>query len=222
MNNTFYNDQWSELYHFGIKGMHHGKRRWQNPDGSLTPEGRIHYGYGEGRIGNAIAGSISPIFAKNRSSTGHLTAYGNKSYRRAMRYRRTVDKFNVFNKEARKAAWDKNNSNRKLKKQLKTDEQYNKQVAKSLEERKQKVMDALPKIVAATVVGSVATRGYMNAGKYFLDSGDKKWGKIFIGAGVASGIAASAYVAKQNHDINKDFKNTLRKDMRNNANKSRK
>lgn len=29
-----------ELYHWGIKGMHWGVRRYQNPDGSLTPAGR--------------------------------------------------------------------------------------------------------------------------------------------------------------------------------------
>jgi len=38
-----------ELYHHGIKGMSWGNRRWQYGDGSLTPEGRIHYGVGEAR-----------------------------------------------------------------------------------------------------------------------------------------------------------------------------
>ena len=32
-----------ELYHFGIKGMHWGIRRYQNPDGTLTSAGRKHY-----------------------------------------------------------------------------------------------------------------------------------------------------------------------------------
>lgn len=35
------------LEHYGKKGMHWGERRYQNPDGSLTPEGREHYGVGE-------------------------------------------------------------------------------------------------------------------------------------------------------------------------------
>lgn len=35
------------LSHSGVKGQKWGIRRYQNADGSLTPEGRIHYGVGE-------------------------------------------------------------------------------------------------------------------------------------------------------------------------------
>ena len=34
-----------ELYHHGIKGQKWGIRRFQNEDGSLTAEGKKHYGY---------------------------------------------------------------------------------------------------------------------------------------------------------------------------------
>lgn len=37
------------LMHFGIKGQKWGIRRYQNPDGSLTAEGRARYGYSSSR-----------------------------------------------------------------------------------------------------------------------------------------------------------------------------
>lgn len=45
-------EEQNSLQHFGIKDMHWGVRRYQNPDGSLTPEGREHYGYGPAREGD--------------------------------------------------------------------------------------------------------------------------------------------------------------------------
>ena len=36
----------NELQHHGIKGMHWGERRYQNPDGSYTAEGRVRYNVG--------------------------------------------------------------------------------------------------------------------------------------------------------------------------------
>ena len=38
-----------EFCHSGIKNMKWGVRRYQNPDGSLTPAGRIRYGVGKAR-----------------------------------------------------------------------------------------------------------------------------------------------------------------------------
>jgi len=41
--------QIEDLQHWGIKGMKWGVRKYQNKDGSLTDEGRRHYGVGEPR-----------------------------------------------------------------------------------------------------------------------------------------------------------------------------
>ena len=40
----------NELAHHGIKDMKWGVRRYQNPDGSLTPEGRRRYGVGDASL----------------------------------------------------------------------------------------------------------------------------------------------------------------------------
>lgn len=51
-----------ELQHHGILGQKWGKRRYQNKDGSLTPEGRKRYGDGPGGKGK----SSNPKGAPNR------------------------------------------------------------------------------------------------------------------------------------------------------------
>lgn len=38
-----------ELFHYGVKGQKWGVRRYQYEDGSLTPDGREHYGVGDPR-----------------------------------------------------------------------------------------------------------------------------------------------------------------------------
>lgn len=65
----------SELYHYGIKGQRWNDRRYQYEDGSLTPEGKIRYGVGQGRRqpsgnyrpGNRIYSKSKPL-NKNKVS----------------------------------------------------------------------------------------------------------------------------------------------------------
>lgn len=63
------------LYHHGIKGQKWGLRRWQNEDGSLTPAGREHYGYG--KVGNAI-NSIGQIGGRRYTASGKKIKYRRK------------------------------------------------------------------------------------------------------------------------------------------------
>lgn len=71
MQTNFWNDG-TELYHYGVKGQRWGERRYQNPDGSLTEEGRRHYGVGSsvrtfGERGYVSRASRNPNYSeKNR------------------------------------------------------------------------------------------------------------------------------------------------------------
>ena len=87
----------SNLYlaHHGVKGQKHGVRQWQNPDGSLTPAGRIHYGVGSARdkvgaaaksIGKAIRKKVKPTNAElNAQIRKQKSKNLNKQKRRELR-----------------------------------------------------------------------------------------------------------------------------------------
>ena len=62
-----------ELYHHGIKGQHWGERRYQNEDGSLTAEGREHYGYG-------------PAESRLKSAKDNLKGYRKEQMKRNLLY----------------------------------------------------------------------------------------------------------------------------------------
>lgn len=57
----------NELYHYRTKGSKNGVRRYQYPDGSLTPEGRIHYGVGQARNKASSSESDKGLFGRIKS-----------------------------------------------------------------------------------------------------------------------------------------------------------
>lgn len=54
------------ISHSGTKGMKWGQRRWQNEDGSLTPAGRVHYGYGQKKKNESLKEKIKNKFNKTK------------------------------------------------------------------------------------------------------------------------------------------------------------
>lgn len=85
---VFYNNYSSTLCHHGVKGQKHGTRRWQNPDGSLTPAGREHYGVGMKRakvatgLGATVAGTglvNAGLLSIKRNSTANAAKYYSKA-----------------------------------------------------------------------------------------------------------------------------------------------
>lgn len=72
------------LSHDGVKGMRWGERRYQYKDGSLTPEGRIHYGYGDTKT------RIKVMKAENRNRI----RYERAQTRERIRYEKAKQKMN--------------------------------------------------------------------------------------------------------------------------------
>ena len=64
------------LSHHGVKGQVHGRRRYQYEDGTLTPEGRIHYGIGQGveRLHRANTSDNASDKVREKNSKDDLAA----------------------------------------------------------------------------------------------------------------------------------------------------
>lgn len=91
-----------ELYHYGVKGMKWGVRRYQNSDGSLTAAGKKKARQ-EYRADNKTAYELG----KNATVYGHATA---KSLKRTIRYENRLQKKYENDPEGNKFGtkfWDK-------------------------------------------------------------------------------------------------------------------
>ena len=68
------------LIHYGTQGQRWGHRRWQNEDGSLTPEGREHYG-----VGKSNKPSSGELVRSGAKSTASGAGYAIRTANRAVR-----------------------------------------------------------------------------------------------------------------------------------------
>ena len=74
------------LAHHGIKGMRWGIRQWQNPDGSLTPAGRIRYGVGAGaKMAGSAAKTVGKATGAVVKTTGKAVGSAAKTVGKAIR-----------------------------------------------------------------------------------------------------------------------------------------
>lgn len=74
------------LAHHGIKGMRWGIRQWQNPDGSLTPAGRIRYGAGAAvKAAGSAAKTVGKATGAVVKTTGKAVGSAAKTVGKAVR-----------------------------------------------------------------------------------------------------------------------------------------
>lgn len=73
------------LIHYGVVGMKWGERRYQNYDGSLTEEGRLHYGVGDPRSQKELADKLNKektgLFGIKRSTSRAISKGASKAMR---------------------------------------------------------------------------------------------------------------------------------------------
>ena len=90
----------SYLIHYGVQGQKWGNRRYQNEDGSLTPEGREHYGYGSERDRKKLYKQAQKLDKYEYSSkpNGQFKVYRkmakNKAIQEAIKDKTLVEKYN--------------------------------------------------------------------------------------------------------------------------------
>ncbi len=77
---------YDELYHHGIKGQKWGVRKYQEADGSLTEEGRRHYGVGNARVGSIRYDlkrqkAYEKLSKRERAAEAHYNVLANKKNR---------------------------------------------------------------------------------------------------------------------------------------------
>jgi hypothetical protein len=80
------------IVHYGVKGQRWGDRRFQNEDGSLTEEGRRHYGVGEG--GNR---AYAKLFKKQNKVLQRLQAKADINTQK-----KTAEKYSVYRIRSKK------------------------------------------------------------------------------------------------------------------------
>lgn len=139
----------NELMHYGTKGMHWYERNYQNHDGSLTPEGRIHYGVGPARskvTGTAENTHKKPDkqeketgYEKLKKSAQAITKQAKEGYNAAKKEasERAAKIYEDAKKRAQEAA-ERREEKRRLEEERKEQEEKEKKERRALGDRSNK------------------------------------------------------------------------------------
>ena len=76
-------DEADYLAHYGVTGQKWGVRQWQNADGSLTAEGYVHYGIGQGNRNRAKADKYQMKANKVKAKADRLQSKADKYSKKA-------------------------------------------------------------------------------------------------------------------------------------------
>lgn len=69
---AYVENDYNSIYHFGVKGQRWGIRRYQNPDGSLTPEGKKRYLNPDGSLNERGRKELGRRYMKDRRYAGRI------------------------------------------------------------------------------------------------------------------------------------------------------
>lgn len=161
-----------ELYHWGIKGMKWGVRRYQNKDGSLTPAGKKRYDYIE--TGNAASKKYN--LAKTRMKRAKKSG-DNEAYERAKNNFKQVDKETKYDRKRSYHGGDKaiDEATYGKKGQQRIEDRINKGTSRAAARRKEFTRQFSQGVLASVAIadlttGAHGTKAVLSAGAKAVNS----------------------------------------------------
>lgn len=211
---AYVENDYNSLYHFGVRGQKWGVRRFQNSDGSLTPEGKMRYNKNDSSVTKRVKNDWNNLDDKqffNKYKTSKKTyakrvrKYGDPYLYRKKRMNTpgTIDNF--IHKQAQKNAkmWSKTNKKENAKKVaagvagLLGADLLTHRISNT--HRYRKAMRSVGKdpgfIGAQKAYDKVQLNAAINAAKKIKTSTIKNKGKIGIALAGAAGAGAIGYAA---------------------------